>query len=94
MANTHSMSSNKENRVEHLISRNILWPFILLTSCFAWWGLANNITDTLLAAFKKIMSMSDFEYVRFPDFMDSDGILSFLFLSCTSCSNFHQKVYL
>jgi len=44
-----------------MIPRDILWPFILLTSCFAWWGLANNMTDTLLAAFKKIMSMSDFQ---------------------------------
>jgi len=26
---------------------------------FAWWGVANNMTDTLLAAFKRIMSMSD-----------------------------------
>jgi len=42
-----------------MIPRSIIWPFILLTSCFAWWGLANNMTDTLLAAFKKIMSMSD-----------------------------------
>jgi len=42
-----------------LIPRNILWPFILLTSLFAWWGLANNMTDTLLAAFKRIMSFSD-----------------------------------
>ncbi|MDZ7723487.1 MAG: L-fucose:H+ symporter permease [candidate division KSB1 bacterium] len=42
-----------------MIPRDILWPFILLTSCFAWWGLANNMTDTLLAAFKRIMSMSD-----------------------------------
>lgn len=25
------------------------------------WGLANNMTDTLLAAFKRIMSMSDFQ---------------------------------
>jgi len=46
---------------EPLIPRHILFPFILLTSCFAWWGLANNMTDTLLAAFKKIMSMSDFQ---------------------------------
>jgi FHS family L-fucose permease-like MFS transporter len=44
-----------------LIPKDLLWPFILLTSCFAWWGLANNMTDTLLAAFKKIMSMSDFQ---------------------------------
>lgn len=36
-------------------------PFILVTSLFLMWGLANNMTDTLLAAFKKIMSMSDFQ---------------------------------
>lgn len=41
------------------IPRQVLLPFILLTSLFAWWGLANNMTDTLLAAFKRIMSMSD-----------------------------------
>jgi FHS family L-fucose permease-like MFS transporter len=39
----------------------LLWPFVLLTSCFAFWGLANNMTDTLLAAFKRILSMSDFQ---------------------------------
>lgn len=50
-------SLNKNN----LIPRKNLIPFILITSCFAWWGLANNMTDTLLAAFKKIMSMSDFQ---------------------------------
>ncbi|MDR0326880.1 MAG: hypothetical protein LBI05_01145, partial [Planctomycetaceae bacterium] len=42
-----------------VIPSNILYPFILLTSLFAAWGLANNMTDTLLAAFKRIMSMSD-----------------------------------
>ncbi len=36
-------------------------PFILVTSLFLMWGLANNMTDTLLAAFKKIMSMTDFQ---------------------------------
>ena len=34
-------------------------PFVLVTSLFLLWGLANNMTDTLLAAFKRIMSMSD-----------------------------------
>jgi MFS transporter, FHS family, L-fucose permease len=38
-----------------------LIPFILVTSLFFMWGLANNMTDTLLAAFKRIMSMSDFQ---------------------------------
>lgn len=36
-------------------------PFILITSLFFMWGLANNLTDTLLAAFKRIMSMTDFQ---------------------------------
>ena len=44
-----------------LVPREYLWPFILLTSLFAFWGLANNMTDVLLATFKKIMSMSDFQ---------------------------------
>lgn len=44
-----------------LIKPGNLWPFILITSLFFLWGLANNMTDTLLAAFKRIMSMSDFQ---------------------------------
>lgn len=42
-----------------VIERKYLLPFILVTSLFALWGLANNMTDTLLAAFRKIMEMSD-----------------------------------
>ena len=42
-----------------LVPMSILWPFILLSSLYAWWGLANNMTDTLLAAFKRSMSMTD-----------------------------------
>ncbi len=37
----------------------MLVPFILVTSLFFFWGIANNMTDTLLAAFKRIMSMND-----------------------------------
>ncbi|PXX21844.1 L-fucose:H+ symporter permease [Arenibacter sp. ARW7G5Y1] len=36
-------------------------PFILITSLFFVWGLSNNMTDILLAAFKRIMGMTDFE---------------------------------
>ncbi|MBJ6368616.1 L-fucose:H+ symporter permease [Snuella sedimenti] len=36
-------------------------PFVLITSLFLVWGLFNNMTDTLLAAFKRIMSMTDFQ---------------------------------
>lgn len=35
--------------------------FALITSLFFAWGLAANMTDTLLAAFKRILSLSDFQ---------------------------------
>lgn len=44
-----------------VVERKYLLPFILVTSLFALWGLANNMTDTLLAAFRKIMQMSDLQ---------------------------------
>ncbi len=47
--------SNKDR----IIPKNVLLPFVLITSLFFLWGLANNMTDTLLAAFKRIMSMTD-----------------------------------
>lgn len=40
---------------------NYLIPFILVTSLFFFWGVANNMTDTLLAAFKNILEMTDFQ---------------------------------
>ena len=41
------------------IEQKFLLPFVLVTSLFLLWGLANNMTDTLLSAFKRIMDMSD-----------------------------------
>lgn len=41
------------------IEKKYTVPFILVTSLFLLWGLANNMTDTLLAAFKRIMDMTD-----------------------------------
>ncbi len=41
------------------IEKKHLLPFALVSTLFLLWGLANNMTDTLLAAFKKIMHMSD-----------------------------------
>ena len=40
---------------------NYLIPFALVTSLFFFWGVANNMTDTLLAAFKNILEMNDFQ---------------------------------
>ena len=42
-----------------VIPKNLLWPFILLTTLFFAWAVPNNLTDTMLAAFKRIMSLSD-----------------------------------
>ena len=36
-------------------------PFALVSLLFMLWGIANNMNDTLLAAFKRIMSMSDLQ---------------------------------
>lgn len=44
-----------------LTNKKLLPAFVLITSLFFMWGLANNMTDTLLAAFKRIMSMTDFQ---------------------------------
>ncbi|KAA6350008.1 L-fucose-proton symporter [termite gut metagenome] len=37
---------------------NFLLPFILITSCFALWGFANDITNPMVKAFSKIFRMS------------------------------------
>jgi len=42
-----------------IIPKGIVWPFILLSSLFFAWAIPNNLTDTMLAAFKRIMSLSD-----------------------------------
>jgi len=54
-------NKNKKSLFTGNQGQNYLLPFILITCLFFMWGLANNMTDTLLAAFKKIMSMTDFQ---------------------------------
>lgn len=44
---------------QQIIPKGIVWSFILLTSLFFAWAIPNNMTDTMLAAFKRIMSLSD-----------------------------------
>ena len=43
------------------IEKQYLLPFALVSILFLLWGLANNMTDTLLAAFRRVMRMSDTE---------------------------------
>lgn len=42
-----------------IVPKGIVLPFILLTSLFFAWAVPNNLTDTMLAAFKRIMSLTD-----------------------------------
>ncbi|MEA4983452.1 MAG: L-fucose:H+ symporter permease [Paludibacter sp.] len=44
---------------ERIIPKGIIFPFILLTTLFFAWAVPNNLTDTMLAAFKRIMSLTD-----------------------------------
>ena len=44
---------------EKVLGKGILFPYILLTTLFFAWAIPNNLTDTMLAAFKRIMSLSD-----------------------------------
>lgn len=44
---------------QRILPKGIIWPFILLTSLFFAWAVPNNLTDTMLAAFKRIMSLTD-----------------------------------
>lgn len=43
------------------IEKRYLVPFLLVSSLFLLWGLANSMTDTLIAAFKNVMQMSDIQ---------------------------------
>lgn len=49
------------NRKESILKKDgisYLVPFILITSCFALWGFANDITNPMVKAFSKIFRMS------------------------------------
>ena len=50
--NTNKNSIISKDGVSYLI------PFILITSCFALWGFANDITNPMVKAFSKIFRMS------------------------------------
>ena len=53
------MNSNNHLEKHRLVPEGIVFPFILLTSLFFIWAVPNNMTDTMLAAFKRIMSLTD-----------------------------------
>jgi FHS family L-fucose permease-like MFS transporter len=44
---------------EKLVERKHIVPFVLVTSLFALWGFANDITNPMVAAFKTVMEISN-----------------------------------
>jgi FHS family L-fucose permease-like MFS transporter len=42
-----------------VVEKKVLIPFILITSLFALWGFANDITNPMVAAFKTVMEISN-----------------------------------
>ena len=50
------MDSTKSTPV---VSRDLLVPFILITSLFALWGFANDITNPMVSAFKKVLELNN-----------------------------------
>jgi FHS family L-fucose permease-like MFS transporter len=46
------------NKTVKVLERQYLIPFILITSCFSFWGFANDITNPMVKAFSKIFLMN------------------------------------
>lgn len=44
-----------------VVEKKLLLPFILITSLFAMWGFANDITNPMVAAFQTVMEISNFK---------------------------------
>lgn len=42
-----------------VVSKQVLLPFILVTSLFALWGFANAVTDPMVNAFKKVLELTN-----------------------------------
>jgi FHS family L-fucose permease-like MFS transporter len=42
-----------------VVDKKVLLPFILITSLFALWGFANDITNPMVSAFKKILELNN-----------------------------------
>ena len=51
------MSANKIP----VVSKQVLLPFILITTCFSLWGFANDVTNPMVKAFSKIFLMNNFQ---------------------------------
>lgn len=79
---------NTNRSILHKDGVSYILPFILVTSCFALWGFANDITNPMVKAFSKIFRMSV-----------TDGALvqvAFTGILCNglSCCNVYSQILL
>ncbi|TWT76147.1 L-fucose-proton symporter [Posidoniimonas polymericola] len=56
-----SQSTPPSHGSDAVVPSRYLAPFILVTSLFALWGFANDITNPMVAAFKNVLLLSHFE---------------------------------
>ncbi|MGR5177454.1 L-fucose:H+ symporter permease [Vibrio parahaemolyticus] len=54
-------SELKGSNKAEVIPKEIKFGFWLLCTCFAMWGLANNMTDVLIAQFRKVFTLTDMQ---------------------------------
>jgi FHS family L-fucose permease-like MFS transporter len=60
MSENTSVATNGEKKAR-VIPKGVLMPFILVTCLFSLWGFANDITNPMVAAFKNILLISNFQ---------------------------------
>ena len=48
-----------ENEKIPVVSKSVIVPFILITSLFALWGLANDMTNPMVRGFQKVLELSN-----------------------------------
>jgi len=61
MVNNTELSVPGSGKKISVISKAVLFPFIIITSCFALWGFANDITNPMVKAFSRILMMNNFQ---------------------------------
>src|SRR5210317_2043252 len=49
---------NSKNKIA-VVPKELVIPFVLITSLFALWGFANDITNPMVSAFKKILELNN-----------------------------------
>ena len=55
------MTKDMNSKNPPIVAKAVLVPFILITSLFALWGFANDITNPMVSAFKKVLELDNFQ---------------------------------